>query len=644
MIAFTGSRGVGLLINREAADAVPGQDHVKRVIAEMGGKNAIIVDDDADLDEAVHGVVGSAFGYQGQKCSACSRAIVLESLHDAFLARLVEATRSLKIAPAEDPGCTRRPGDRRRGAAAHPAATSRRARARRGWRTPATSGSLADEGYYVGPHIFADVPPTAAIAQEEIFGPVLAVLQGARPDDALEIANGTAYALTGGLYSRSPENIAPRASASSASATCTSTARSPARWWTGSRSAASSCRASAPRRAGRITCCSSCCRGRSRRTRCGAASPRPMSPTDCEQGQPPPDATGSQSPHSGDPPMHPVFLVSRLPDEFKGHTALVYQLAFSPDGKILATAGFDNLVKLWDFASGKELRTLTGHTGPVYCVAFSPDGQLLASSSLDKTIRLWNVADGKPLRELKGHTDIVDTVAFSPDGKLLASGSADKSVRLWNPADGKEVKNLGSHAQSVYGVAFSPDGKLLASAGNDATVKIWDVPGQKELRTLKGPDAFARVQVPLASALAAAFTPPAVLKVPPLLALKPSNEPSVGPITSLAFSPDQATLTTVGMDRYVRVWNVADGKERKRMGPTPDDLYGLALSRDGKTLATSGYAGYLHLWDLMTGKMLLSRKLKHFGAYCIAFTPDGKGVVTGHDDHGCYVTSLDGTK
>src|SRR5205807_6350540 len=104
MIAFTGSRGVGLLINREAAETPSGQDHIKRVLAEMGGKNAVIVDDDADLDEAVHGVVGSAFGYQGQKCSACSRVIVLEPLYDVFLNRLVEATRSLTIAPAEDPG------------------------------------------------------------------------------------------------------------------------------------------------------------------------------------------------------------------------------------------------------------------------------------------------------------------------------------------------------------------------------------------------------------------------------------------------------------------------------------------------------------------------------------------------------------
>jgi WD40 repeat protein len=146
---------------------------------------------------------------------------------------------------------------------------------------------------------------------------------------------------------------------------------------------------------------------------------------------------------------------SQSPSELKGHDALVYSLAFSPDGKLLATAGFDNVVILWDFAAGKEARKLTGHTGAVYCVAFSKDGKLLASSSLDKTIRLWNVADGKFLREIKGHTGIVDSVAFSPDGKQLASCSEDKSVRLWNPADGKEIKNLGAHANPVYSIAYS---------------------------------------------------------------------------------------------------------------------------------------------------------------------------------------------
>jgi RHH-type proline utilization regulon transcriptional repressor/proline dehydrogenase/delta 1-pyrroline-5-carboxylate dehydrogenase len=206
LIAFTGSRHVGLLINREAAAQGPSQEHVKRVIAEMGGKNAIIVDDDADLDEAVAGVAGSAFGYQGQKCSACSRAIVLGTIYDAFLDRLVEATRSLKVAPAEDPGCTVGPvidEDARRRVLEYVDKGKKESRLV----YAADIGALADEGYFVGPHIFADVPPAAAIAQEEIFGPVLAVIRAADLDEALKIANETPYALTGGVYSRSPDHI-----------------------------------------------------------------------------------------------------------------------------------------------------------------------------------------------------------------------------------------------------------------------------------------------------------------------------------------------------------------------------------------------------------------------------------------------------
>jgi RHH-type transcriptional regulator, proline utilization regulon repressor / proline dehydrogenase / delta 1-pyrroline-5-carboxylate dehydrogenase len=207
MIAFTGSRGVGLHINRQAAETPPGQDHVKRVLAEMGGKNAIILDDDADMDEAVHGVVWSAFGYAGQKCSACSRVIVPEPLHDAFVDRLVKATRSLKIAPAEDAGSGFGPVidqeayKRLQQVIADGPALAKLAYA-------GDVSALADEGYYVAPHIFTEVRPDSPLAQEEFFGPILAVLQSRDLTHALEIANSTKYALTGGLYSRSPEHIA----------------------------------------------------------------------------------------------------------------------------------------------------------------------------------------------------------------------------------------------------------------------------------------------------------------------------------------------------------------------------------------------------------------------------------------------------
>ncbi|MEX1041985.1 MAG: L-glutamate gamma-semialdehyde dehydrogenase [Pirellulaceae bacterium] len=207
VISFTGSREVGLAINAKAAEvSARGASMVKRVIAEMGGKNAIIIDDDADLDEAVAGVMKSAFGFQGQKCSACSRAIVLSSAHDAFLERLVEATRSLHVGPTEDPASHVGPViDEQARAKIQKYLELGRQEGREA--IAVDVGTLADEGYFVGPHIFADVSPSAKIAQEEIFGPVLSVIRVANLDEALQVANATDYGLTGGVYSRSPGNV-----------------------------------------------------------------------------------------------------------------------------------------------------------------------------------------------------------------------------------------------------------------------------------------------------------------------------------------------------------------------------------------------------------------------------------------------------
>jgi RHH-type proline utilization regulon transcriptional repressor/proline dehydrogenase/delta 1-pyrroline-5-carboxylate dehydrogenase len=208
LIAFTGSRAVGLAINAKAAEVSKGKGviNVKRVIAEMGGKNAIIIDADADLDEAVAGVVKSAFGYQGQKCSACSRAIVVGDVYEPFLKRLVEATKSLKIGPAEDPATSVGPViDEESFRRIQRDIEVGKAEGR--LVLAVDPGPLADRGWFIGPHIFADVPPTARIAQEEIFGPVLAVMRAADLDQALKIANGTDYALTGGIFSRSPASL-----------------------------------------------------------------------------------------------------------------------------------------------------------------------------------------------------------------------------------------------------------------------------------------------------------------------------------------------------------------------------------------------------------------------------------------------------
>ncbi len=203
LIAFTGSQEVGCRIYAEAAVLRPGQRHLKKVIAEMGGKNAIIVDESADLDQAVMGVVASAFGYAGQKCSACSRVIVLSSIYDIFLARLVEATRSLTVGPAHLPETkVSAVIDGKAQAKIQQFIEQGKATARLVLSLP-----VPDTGYYVSPTIFADVDPQDPLAQQEIFGPVLAVLRAEDFGQALAIANGTNYALTGGVYSRTPSHI-----------------------------------------------------------------------------------------------------------------------------------------------------------------------------------------------------------------------------------------------------------------------------------------------------------------------------------------------------------------------------------------------------------------------------------------------------
>jgi len=203
-IAFTGSRNVGLHILNRSSVVHKGQHHVKRCIIEMGGKNAIIIDNDADLDEAVDGVIYSAFGFAGQKCSACSRVIVLDEVYDKFVDRLVESTKSLVIADAQEAKCYYGPVIDKE---AHQKILGTIEQAKQSAKL-LYSGTTPPEGYFVPPTIFEVKDSQSSLVQEEIFGPVLAVLRAKTLDEAIKIANGTAYALTGGVFSRSPLNIA----------------------------------------------------------------------------------------------------------------------------------------------------------------------------------------------------------------------------------------------------------------------------------------------------------------------------------------------------------------------------------------------------------------------------------------------------
>lgn len=203
-VAFTGSKEVGLGINELAAKTPPGQIWIKRVVAEMGGKDSIVVDSNVDLDTAVEGVFVSAFGFQGQKCSACSRAIVVQDVYDAFLEKIRARAEEVRIGPTDDPNVYLGPVINE---------TAMRSIlnyidiGKKEGRVITGGKAAGDDGYFIEPTIIADIAPKARLSQEEIFGPVLAVLKARDFEDALEIANNTEYGLTGAVYSRSREHL-----------------------------------------------------------------------------------------------------------------------------------------------------------------------------------------------------------------------------------------------------------------------------------------------------------------------------------------------------------------------------------------------------------------------------------------------------
>ncbi|MGB8321911.1 MAG: L-glutamate gamma-semialdehyde dehydrogenase [Candidatus Acidiferrum sp.] len=203
-IGFTGSKEVGLRISELAGKAAPGQIWIKRTVLEMGGKDGMIVDDEADIDAAVEGTATAAFGYQGQKCSACSRVIVSEKIYDTFLNKLVERTKKIKVGPSDDPENYMGPVINEaamKGILGYIDVGKKEGRLMTG------GGRAAGDGYFIEPTIIADVDPKSRLAQEEVFGPVLAVIKAKNFDQAMEIANNTEFGLTGAVYSKNPEKI-----------------------------------------------------------------------------------------------------------------------------------------------------------------------------------------------------------------------------------------------------------------------------------------------------------------------------------------------------------------------------------------------------------------------------------------------------
>ena len=273
---------------------------------------------------------------------------------------------------------------------------------------------------------------------------------------------------------------------------------------------------------------------------------------------------------------------------FGGHTNSVSSVAYSFDGKYLATGSADG-VKLWNVTTGEHIKKLNGQGNVVY----SPDGKYIASRT-SKVVNLSEVATGECIKRFEGHTDTIYSVAYSPDGKYITSGSEDKTIKLWKVATGECVKTFEGHTDTVYSIAYSPDGKYVASGSKDETINIWEVASGKCIKTLIGHTSY---------------------------------------VTSIAYSPNGKYIASSSLDDTIKIWKVVTGECVKTLEGHTGPVEYVSYSRDGTYLASGSWDRTIKLWKVATGECIKTLAGHTGWVNSVCYSPDGAYLASGSMDN-----------